>query len=498
MAYAKSQTRRAAGDIVRLAITLPGRDGGPGPVHSSEELSADALAAMAPRAESFGRLEERLRTLGMEVTGHGKFSLTARCPKSLYERLFGTRLTRHRLPRERALNSQMRAFYYPAAGAPWNPDPSVTEGIDDAYIQWPHIYLNSRFGGNTSGLPPAVRYHHLRVPGDVAMLLNAAAAHRQGITGKGVRVAMIDSGFAQSHSYFSERGYRTNTVLAPGANEVDRDGNSHGTAESANLLAVAPDVEFTGIKLDNETDARLGANMLEGLQVAMQHNPQVISVSLGFDLCPSDAGGRRTSNLHLTSLPNGLRALEAEIRSIVASGVVVVFSSGNGHVGFPGMMPDVISAGGVYVDATGAMRASDYASAFASRIYPGRAVPDFCGLVGLAANGARYIMLPVDPGSKIDRTTRDRTKKDDAWAVISGTSAAAPQIAGVCALLLQRNPGLTPDDVRLALRETARDVVDGVASAASNQNDGALQAEPGNDAATGAGLVDAMAALDYV
>ena len=107
-----------------------------------------------------------------------------------------------------------------------------------------------------------------------------------------------------------------------------------------------------------------------------------------------------------------------------------MFSAGNGHVAFPGMMPEVISAGGVYVDQSGAMRASDYASAFTSKIYPGREVPDACGLVGKADNGAQYIMLPVQPGCEIDRQNSDRTGLNDGWAVISGTSAAAPQMAG--------------------------------------------------------------------
>jgi len=60
---------------------------------------------------------------------------------------------------------------------------------------------------------------------------------------------------------------------------------------------------------------------------------------------------------------------------------------------FLGMMPEVVSAGGVYIDENGEMQASDYASAFTSRIYSGRNVPDFCGLVGLLPH-ANYIMLP--------------------------------------------------------------------------------------------------------
>ncbi len=142
---------------------------------------------------------------------------------------------------------------------------------------------------------------------------------------------------------------------------------------------------------------------------SLRHSPEAISVSLGYDLSAPDPGRR-----HLASLPNGLVALQAEIQAAVRSRIVVVFSAGNGHVSFPGMMPEVISAGGAFVDEDGGVRASDCASAFASRIYPARDVPDFCGLVGLAADHADCVMLPIPPGCEIARsteTTRSTTER---------------------------------------------------------------------------------------
>ncbi len=488
-------TRRKASDTLRLAITLPGAQTREGPVRFSGAVTPGTLEKMRPDQSAMRKALDAIRKIGFEVTGKGEFSITARCSREHFETVFGTRLDRYRLPFVSGEKRQANAFFYPAADAPWNPDETLMSVIDDAYIQWPHIYMSGIFPGPTSALPPSVSYHHLRVPGDVTMLLGADPVHRGGITGKGVRVAMIDSGFAMGHAYFQERGYDTQVVLAPGATEVAQDGNGHGTAECANLLAMAPDVEFTGVKLDNEQFPANGATILEGLQTAMQHNPQVISVSLGFDMCPTDLSGKRTSNNHLTVLPNSLKALEAEIRAIAARGTILVFSAGNGHVSFPGMMPEVISAGGVYVDQQGNMRASDYASAFASKIYPGRNVPDACGLVGLANNGASYIMLPVQPDCETDRQTTDGTAANDGWAVISGTSAAAPQMAGAIALLLQKTPGLSADEIRQIFDMSSRDVVDGEASAVSNENNGGLAAAPGRDPATGSGLINLHAAL---
>jgi len=489
----KTFTRRKASQTVRVAITLPGADLPQGPVSFSGAITGDNLKKMQPDKSHIEKTKAHLAKMGFEITGTGQFSINARCSRKTYEEIFGTELKRHKLPFAEGQRCQANAFYFPGEDASWSPEAELSSLIDDAYIQWPHIYLDSRFPGTTSALPPSVNYHHLRVPGDVTMLLNADLAHRQGITGKGVRVAMIDSGFAQGHAYFQERGYQTQTVLAPGATDDDLDGNGHGTAESANLLAMAPDVEFTGVKLDNESFPANGATILEGLQTAMEHNPQVISVSLGYDLCDRNNGGK-----HYTSLPNSLKALEMEIKAIEDSGTIVVFSAGNGHVAFPGMMPEVVSAGGAYVAEDGAMRASDYASAFASQIYPNRSVPDVSGLVGLADNGARYIMLPLQPRCEIDRQNPDGTAKDDGWATISGTSAAAPQLAGAIALLLQKNPGLTTDDIKAAFAQTSRDVVDGNANPASNETNGGVPASQEPDGATGSGLVDLAAALDQV
>ena len=150
------------------------------------------------------------------------------------------------------------------------------------------------------------------------------------------------------------------------------------------------------------------------------------------------------------------------------------------------MMPEVISVGGVFADQNAALKASDYASSFTSLIYPGRKVPDFCGLVGMRPR-ATYIMLPLQRGCDIDvdlgegcNRTRMRPPTNDGWSVISGTSAAAPQVAGICALMLQKRPSLTPDQVKAVLRASATDVTSGTSSTGQ-------AAGPGIDPATGLG-----------
>ncbi|MGH1351599.1 MAG: S8 family serine peptidase [Methyloligellaceae bacterium] len=490
---AKKSRSDADSGILQIAITFNPPSELPGPTKYPGRMNRAIVQQLVPDVTERAMALAKLQELGFVVSGTGSITASVRGTRALFEKTFGTQLTQFSVQTTSG-HYACEKFYYPGEDAPWDPDPNVSHMIDDAYIQWPHIYMNQLFPpGEPSPLPPQVDYHHLRVPGDVVNLVNAAPIHRNGGTGKGVTVAMIDSGFALDHQYFKRMAYNTTVVLAPGASDRNRDGNGHGTAECANLLAIAPGVNFIGVKLDNENDPRLGATILEGLQEALSHNPDIISVSLGFDLVLDGSANRS----HLNFLPNSLVALEAEIEAAVANGTVIVFSAGNGHVAFPGMMPDVISAGGTYVDELGAIQASDYASGFISQIYPGRQVPDLSGLVGMADNGAAYIMLPLQSGCAIDRTNNDGTGTEDGWAVISGTSAAAPQLAGVCALLKERNPSLSPDDIKSLLRRSTIDVVNGRANAASNQGV-AQYAGVGPDSATGAGLVDAFAAWSQV
>jgi hypothetical protein len=197
-------------------------------------------------------------------------------------------------------------------------------------------------------------------------------------------------------------------------------------------------------------------------------------------------------------LSAALQARAAAVAAAWGAGIVVVFAAGNGHWGFPGQHPDVISVGGVDIAIDGALRASNYASGFMSNVYPGRRVPDMSGIVGMLPK-AMNIMLPLPPGSEIDTgnaggshpTTGDETANNDGWGAFSGTAAASPQVAGVCALIKEACMKLTPPQVRDILMSTARDVTTGTC----NPNTGGNAATVGPDLATGNGLVDAHKAV---
>ena len=470
-------------DILRIAITFKGR-ARTGPTKLPARLSSQSILSFEPQPGEMEMAIEALRQRGFVVSGRGRMTVSVRGTVAQFERVFGTELTPFTLSKELFYSADK--VYYPAEGAPWNPDPVLSELIDDAYIQWPHIYLSDP---HASARPPQVGYFHLDVLKDVPAKLNVPPIHKERNLGEGIRVAMIDTGFDHSHPFFVRNGFKSSVVLAPSATSRSTDPGSHGTGESANVFAIAPKVTFIGVKLGDDADPNGGASILEGFQEALKHKPHVITVSMCYDL--RDVNGRS----ELAELPNGLKPLEAEIQAAIAAGIVVVFSAGNGHYAFPASMPEVLSVGGTFVAEDGSMRASDYASAFTSEIYSGRHVPDVCGLVGLLPH-ADYIMLPVPPGAEIDtgNAEHDGTRPGDGWAVFSGTSASAPQIAGICALLLQKNPKLTPAEIKALLVRTSIDVCQGNASPSSDPAGVGIKAGPGIDGATGAGLVDAFAA----
>jgi subtilisin family serine protease len=346
--------------------------------------------------------------------------------------------------------------------------------IEGVALEEPVYYMAA------SMFAPLKSYWHLRMPGDVSLACNADRAHRAGITGKGVRVAMVDSGWFK-HPYFVGRGYKAApVVLGPAAANPLADESGHGTGESANIFANAPDVELLPVKINfvNSTGA---FNAAAGL------TPDIITCSWG-------------SSIPFGPLSAANQTLAAAISAAVASGITVIFSAGNGHAGFPGQHPDVISAGGVFMNPDETLQASNYASGFVSNIYPGRSAPDLCGLVGLLPR-AIYIMLPLEPGDDIDvgnsggvHPNGDETANNDGWAAFSGTSAAAPQLAGVAALIKQACAALGPAEIKDTLMKTARDVSAGMCNAVDSIH-GGLPAAVGFDTATGSGLVDAHKAV---
>lgn len=400
----------------------------------------------------------RLQDQGVAVHDIGAFTISASASEERFEQLFDTPLEPVELPTDVPIPDD-----YTATAPRSRVDVPAVDGLDElvdrVYVQHdPILFAPER------ALPPfslSEEKFRLRVPGDVAQLMQATPVHRRGITGRGVRVAMVDSGFYH-HPYFSALGYDYLAVAAPDVIEPGNDASGHGTGESANLFATAPGINFVGVKMGNPTLA---------FRTAVELRPQVITCSWGFHV-----------DLPNTSMPNWLKPLYLEVLDAVARGIVVCFSAGNGHHAFPANVEEVLAVGGTVVDDALSYAATEYTSGFESVWFPGRRVPDITGLCGTPPR-ADYITLPVQAGANLD--------KDGGWGAFSGTSAASPMVAGVCALLLEADPTLAPHDVRNVLQYTARDITDGKCFQGH-------AAGPGPDLATGYGLVDAHRAVGAV
>jgi serine protease AprX len=435
-------------------------------------LTSDNVQQFMPSPERMTQAAAGLQSLGFVVRHVGTFSISGEGPKELWQNVFGTYVEYRTQPLSIAyLELGQVGFWSHVSGVPFTVPESLQGLVERAYPQPPPFLFESP-------LPPQVSYYHLRVPDDVALILRATPTHERGVTGRGVLVVMPDTGFYR-HPFYDWHGYNYQATLSPDAINVETDDVGHGTAEAANIFAVARDIDFVGVKM--------GGNATLAFKTASDLEPAVMTNSWGYDLP------------NLAILPNFLMPLEAAvIEAVRQRGITVCFAGGNGQIAFPAMMPDVLAVGGVYahqnlVGNDFQLEASDYASSFDSLIYPGRHVPDVCGLVGMQP-GAIYIELPLQPGCMIDAglsgrafPNRDETAPDDGWAVISGTSAASPQAAGVCALLKQAQPGLSPALIKNVLKASARDVQAGMSSTGQ-------PAGPGYDGATGAGLMDAFAA----
>lgn len=434
------------------------------------------------------RAVERLSQAGFDVLQATPLMINIAGSRSTFERAFQTTLVSQDRLAVKGGGVVEEATCFDS------PDTSVfglisTDNTDFADVLEGVAIEQPSYPQTANTFPPPVDYWHLDVPADVSLGCNADKVHRSGVTGLGVRVAMVDTGqFA--HPFFSQRGYRVEpTVLGPGTVDPAVDSVGHGTGESANIFATAPDVTLLPVKTANASGALI--NTTAAFNAAVALNPAIITNSWSRTIGPGP-------------LDAAAQALAAAVAAAVAAGIVVCFSSSNGGWGFPAQHPDVIAVGGVFMNPDGSMQASDYSSGFNSVVYAGRRVPDVSGLVGMRPR-AIYIMLPLAEGSSIDvgqaggtHPNGDETANNDGWAAFSGTSASCPQIAGVCALIKQVCPHLRPAQVRDILMRTARDVTTGTSSGLRDQFGTLTPGNPaavGPDTATGDGLVDAYRAV---
>jgi subtilisin family serine protease len=472
-------TRVEPGELVSFTVLCRPASGG-GLDEFRERLAASEMGALLPRGRTLTNVAARLRELGFEVFDDRAFAeavganaagarrfprlaVFARGPAALFQEKFHTKLIRvaaptpadiEKAPGDELAYSRMRSRIPTSVVVDADaPRPSTEPLGNDAIL----ISLSPPPLLTETVAPAATAAVTLSLPDGVAHATNADSVHghrllfRGHATGRGVRVAVVDTGFAP-HPYFT--GYRIERIRAPDVTsqpDVDSVTIGHGTGVLANLLACAPGVHAWGVKFSDVHIAFKTAMCIPRVRV--------ISLSWVFPITSS-------------SVPDWVLTLEYFVKYAVrCMGITVVVGTGDGNdEATPPRLAEVTAVGGAWVDGSGTPTAWSSSSAFTSTIYGPRRVPDLCGI-------ALLIRVPAVAGG---------------FRTASGVSYATPQVAGVAALLLQKNPALTPSSVRAELRAGATDITTGVAHSPSAPG-GTVNAALLDDPATGAGLVNAHA-----
>jgi serine protease AprX len=301
-----------------------------------------------------------------------------------------------------------------------------------------------------------------------------AAPDAQGPTGAGVGVAVLDSGVSVSSDLGASRivGWkdfindRTTPYDDAGhgtfvAGLIAGDGSASlplgsGGYATTQFRGVAPAANIVGVKVLDEVGQGRTSDLIAGIAWTIAHknayNVRVMNLSVG------------GSPVGPVSKDPIAWAVEAAWRA----GITVVCAAGNegdygpGGILSPGDDPFVLTVGAVDTKQT----ASTADDSVASYISVGPTLFDKVAKPDVVAPGQRLISVRT-PGSYLDvnfpaniiplatYAPTSPAGTDSRYLMLSGTSAAAPVVAGAAALMIGQEPSLTPDDVKVRLMSTA-------------------------------------------
>jgi subtilisin family serine protease len=271
-----------------------------------------------------------------------------------------------------------------------------------------------------------------------ADLVQAPEVWNKGYTGKGVTVAVLDTGVDYNHSDLKDNIWKNTKEIA--GNGIDDDGNGyiddvsgwnfnddnndvldkngHGTHVSGTIAGENNDFGVTGIAYDAKimpvkvlSDSGSGyySSISQGIHYAVDNGANVINLSLGGSV-PADS-------------------IADAIEYANEKNVVVVMSAGNASESQPGYPGRYADKWGLVV---GAVDRNNQMADFSNRA------------------GSDPLPYVTAPGVKVYSTV-----PNDQYASYSGTSMASPHVAGVVALMLSANPNLTANQVRQIIQETS-------------------------------------------
>jgi serine protease AprX len=345
--------------------------------------------------------------------------------------------------------------------------------INGQVIEVPNVLLKK-----LADLPGVLRVHYDRPTQShnyrTAVTVGARSVfYKYGYTGAGVGVAVIDSGVASWHddlvNYTSKTFPYGNQRVAKFVDFVNGrslpyDDNGHGTHVSGIIAGVgydsnfekagiAPQASLVSLKVLDQNGTGRISNIIAALNwIAANYkayNIKVVNMSVGAGVYES----YWTDPLTLAA------------KAITDKGVTVVAAAGNmgknaagalqwGGITAPGNAPWVLTVGASSTNGT-VDRSDDTMANYSSS---GPTAFDFGAKPDLAAPGTGTISLAA-PGSTMFGTKAQYlvpgSNGQNVYLTLSGTSMAAPVVAGTVALMVQANPNLTPNLIKAILQYTA-------------------------------------------
>ena len=344
---------------------------------------------------------------------------------------------------------------------------------------------------------------------DSTPLINVDDVWDLGYTGEGVKIAVVDTGVDYTHPDLG--GCTTEEFLAGDCEKVvggydvihgdddPIDDHGHGTHVAGTaagednsglgVSGVAPDATIYAYKVLSSAGKGSLAGVMSGVERAATDGVDVISMSLG-----ARCGG------HYSIYCGPDDPLSTTIDNIVNSGIIASISAGNSgpasaSVGSPGAARKAITVGASYkkdyeafifectpgedvcrktCSSEGQVLCDYWGDAEPPEVTTPNQVTSFSSRGPVIGDGFGLIKPDIiGPGAVICAARYDNLfpfgerayyhpcgDSDGEHVQLAGTSMSAPHISGVSALLLEAHPEWNPDEVKMAIRNTATDLYD--------------------------------------
>ena len=291
-----------------------------------------------------------------------------------------------------------------------------------------------------------------------------------GYTGKGVVVAVLDTGVDDEHEFLLGKfvaGFDCSGRFARTDRETNPDDlDGHGTHVASVIMGtggstgfyrgVAPDALLVDVKVLSSVGTNFEDQLIRGIEWVIEnkekYNIKIINLSGSSDVEDFD----------------GTSAVSRVANKAVENGLIVVAAAGNEGpdaetISAPAVADKVIAVTAVD-DRNTVDRGDDFIADYSSR--------------GPRKDGGQKPDVSASGSNIVGALAAETGNASDGLVMMWGTSMAAPHVSGVCALLLEANSTLSPLEVKKVLLESAED-----------------KGEDGWDASYGWGVVDAFEAV---